>query len=102
MKVCDGESNGLSKKHVLILTSNGAEKEPVLAFDSIEEQKKWKAALEQAIVDVRAWKTACDSLMVIKKSELKRLSFNPNLPFYEQISVDLSGKCHDMNVSFVC
>ena len=91
MEIADTVSPSFQQRHILILTSLRPEKEPVLATDSDQEYASWRDALDQAIRDVTAWKTACTQEMNIVYPSPKRLPSVETKTLYDSIEVTLSS-----------
>eukprot|EP00795_Rhopilema_esculentum_P012279 gene12279-2921_t len=85
MKIRVEKSTDDSNRGALILTSKKAEeKEPVFAFESDDDFKSWENGLQQALVDIKAWKAACYTLVNIEEFEAKKKAFNKALNSFEQ------------------
>ena len=92
MKIRIEKSTDDSNRGALILTSKKSEeKEPVFAFESDDDLKAWENGLQQALVDIKAWKTACYTLVNIEEFEAKKKAFNKALSSFEQNVVN-TGK----------
>ena len=90
MEIADTISPTFQQRHILILTSQMPEKEPVLASNSDEEYASWRDALYQAIRDVTAWKDSCRQEMNIVYPKPKRLPSVETKTLYDSIEVTLS------------
>ncbi|XP_073239087.1 rhotekin-like isoform X2 [Porites lutea] len=90
MEIADTISPTFQQRHILILTSQMPEKEPVLASNSDEEYARWRDALYQAIRDVTAWKDSCRQEMNIVYPKPKRLPSVETKTLYDSIEVTLS------------
>lgn len=91
MEIADTVSPSFQQRYILILTSLRPEKEPVLATNSDQEYASWRDALDQAIRDVTAWKTACTQEMNIVYPSPKRLPSVETKTLYDSIEVTLSS-----------
>lgn len=76
--------------HIIILTCTDDEKEPVFACESQEDFKKWKRALRQALVDLRAWKQAYKHDIALADPTPRKLPMFSRLSLYDQIDVDIT------------
>ena len=90
MEIADTISPTFQQRHILILTSQMPETEPVLASNSDEEYARWRDALYQAIRDVTAWKDSCRQEMNIVYPKPKRLPSVETKTLYDSIEVTLS------------
>ena len=89
MKVADTVSPTFKHQHILILTSLTHDKEPVLASNEDNEYISWKDALQQATMDVSAWRNACKEEMMIQQSQ-KKLPVIDQKKLYDSIEVSLT------------
>ena len=95
MKVDEHLQGNCEYKHILFLTCADNEKEPVFACESEEEFAKWKEALQQALVDLRAWKIACKWDIALADCSPKKLPAYTRLSLYDQINVDITVEEED-------
>lgn len=91
MDITDTVSPTFHRRHILILTSQTPEKEPVLACNSDEEYVRWRDALQQAILDVTAWKVSCKQDMTIVYPSVHKLPPVETKTLYDSIQVTLSS-----------
>ena len=74
-----------SGRCLIILTSKESEeKEPVLAFENEEDFETWKKALQQAVLNIKAWKAGNYTSMDIEEFEAKKVAFNKAMNFFDQ------------------
>ena len=76
--------------HIIILICTDDEKEPVFACESEDDFHKWKRALGQALVDLRAWKKAYKCDIVLTDPTPKKLPMFSRLSLYDQIDVEIT------------
>lgn len=76
--------------HILLLTCKDDEKEPVFACETEKDFFKWKEALQQALVDLRAWKQAYKCDIVLTGPTPRKLPMFSRLSLYDQIDVEIT------------
>lgn len=77
-------------RHILILTCSDDEKEPVFACETEDDFLKWRKALKQALLDLRAWKLAYKQDIVLTDPTPKKLPIISRIPLYDQIDVEIT------------
>ncbi|XP_046850258.1 rhotekin-2-like isoform X2 [Xenia sp. Carnegie-2017] len=77
-------------RHILILTCSDDEKEPVFACETEDDFLKWRKALKQALLDLRAWKLAYKQDIVLADPTPKKLPIISRIPLYDQIDVEIT------------
>lgn len=91
MDITDTISPTFQHRHIIILASQTPEKEPVLACNSNEEYAGWRDALQQAILDVTAWKMSCKQEMTIVYPSAYKLPPMETKTLYDSVEVTLSS-----------
>ena len=89
MTVAEHLQGNCEYKHILFLTCPNDEKEPVFACESEDEFLKWKHSLRQALVDLRAWKVACERNITLTDATPRKLPVFTRLSLYDQIDVEI-------------
>ena len=75
--------------HIIILTCADDTNEPVFGCECEEDFVKWKKALQQALVDLRAWKQAYTSDIVLTDPAPRKPMFS-RTSLYDQIDVEIT------------
>ena len=79
-----------SGRCLITLTKKGSDKkESVFAFESEEEFEKWKKNLQEAILNIAAWKTENYTLMNLEEFEAKKIAFNKVMNYFDQHKVGM-------------
>ena len=83
MKIRVEKSQELNRNIMILTTRNSEEKEPVFSFENEEDLRRWEKELQQAIVNAKAWKYACETYMDIDEFQAKKTAYSKAMNFYD-------------------